>query len=79
MHDSETQAAVGKEFRKLDDAVCAKLTKGKTEGEFDDDLDPRGTSTAIVSICVGLLTLGRGNYTKHALQRASRAIDGLLR
>ena len=75
MHDNDTQAAVGKEFRKLDNAVCARVTKGKSEGEFDDDLDPRGTSIAIVSICAGLFALGRGNYTKHALQRA---VDKLL-
>lgn len=78
LHDSDTQAAVGKEFRKLDDAVCARLTKGKSDGEFADNLDPRGTSTAIVSICAGLLTLGRGNYTKHALQRAIRAVRQFL-
>ncbi len=78
LHDTDTQAAVTKEFRKLDDAVCARLAKGKTDGEFPDDLDPRGTSTAIVSICAGLLTLGRGNYSKHALQRATRAVTSLL-
>ncbi len=78
LHDTDTQAAVAKEFRKLDDAIYARLTKDKSEGEFSDDLDPRGTSTAIVSICAGLLTLGRGNYSKHALQRATRAVTSLL-
>jgi len=78
LHDTGTQTAVGKEFRKLDDAICAKLTEGKSCGEFPDDLDPRGTSTAIVSICAGLLTLGRGNYSKHALKRATRAVTRLL-
>ncbi len=78
LHDSDTQAAVTKEFRKLDDALCARLAKGKTDGEFPNDLDPRGTSTAIVSICAGLLTLGRGNYSKHALKRATRAVASLL-
>jgi len=78
LHDTETQGAVAKEFRKLDDAICARLTKGKSDGEFSGDLDPRGTSTAIVSICAGLLTLGRGNYSKHALQRATRAVASLL-
>ncbi len=78
LHDTDTQAAVAKEFRKLDDAICARLSKDKSEGEFSDDLDPRGTSTAIVSICAGLLTLGRGNYSKHALQRATRAVASLL-
>ncbi len=78
LHDTDTQAAVGKEFRKLDDAICASLTKDKSDGEFSDDLDPRGTSTAIVSIFAGLFTLGRGNYSKHALQRATRAVASLL-
>ncbi len=78
LHDTDTQAAVTKEFRKLDDAVCVRLAKGKIDGEFPDDLDPRGTSLAIVSICVGLLTLGRSNYSKHALQRATRAATSLL-
>ncbi len=79
LHDTDTQAAVAKDFRKLDDAIFARLTKAKSEGEFSDDLDPRGTSTAIVSICAGLLTLGRGNYSKHALQRATRAVGRLLK
>ncbi len=78
LHDAGTQATVGKEFRKLDDAICAKLTKGKSDGEFPDDMDPRGTSTAIVSICAGLFSLGRGNYSKHALQRATRAVASLF-
>ncbi len=78
LHDTDTQAAVAKEFHKLDDSIFARLTKARSEGEFSDDLDPRGTSTAIVSICAGLLTLGRGNYSKHALQRATRAIASLL-
>ncbi len=78
LHDTDTQAAITKEFRKLDDALCARLTEGKTDGEFPDDLDPRGASTAIVSICAGLLTLGRGNYSKHSLQRATRAVTSLL-
>ncbi len=78
LHDTDTQAAVAKEFRKLDDAICSRLSKDKSEGEFSDDLDPRGTSTAIVSICAGLLTLGRGNYSKHALQRATPAVTSLL-
>ncbi len=78
LHDTGTQTAVGKEFRKLDDAVCARLSKGKSDGEFSDELDPRGTSTAIVSFCAGLFTLGRGNYSKHALQRATRAVASLL-
>ena len=78
LHDTDTQAAVTKELRKLDDALCARLAKGKTDGEFPDDLDPRGMSTAIVSICAGLLTLGRGNYSKRALQRATRAVANLL-
>ncbi len=78
LHDTDTQTAVAKEFRKLDDAVCRRLSKGKSDGEFSNDLDPRGTSTAIVSICAGLLTLGRGNYSKHALQRATRAVASLF-
>ncbi len=78
LHDTDTQAAVAKEFRKLNDAICARLTEGKSDGEFSDDLDPRGTSTAIMSICTGLSTLGRGNYSKHALQRATRAVASLL-
>ncbi len=78
LHDTGTQAAVGKEIRKLDDAVCRRLSKGKSDGEFSNDLDPRGTSTAIVSICAGLFTLGRGNYSQHALQRATRAVASLL-
>ncbi len=78
LHDTDTQIAATKEFRKLDDAICARLTKGKSDGEFSDGLDPRGTSTAIVSICAGLLTLGRGNYSKHALQRATRAAASLI-
>jgi len=78
LHDTDTQAAVAKEFHKLDDAICARLTKDKSDGEFSDDLDPRGTSTAIVSICAGLFTLGRGNYSKHALQRATRAVASLF-
>ena len=78
LHDTETQAAVAKEFRKLDDAICARLANGKSNGEFSDDLDPRGTSTAVVSICAGLLTLGRGNYSRHALQRATRAAASLI-
>ncbi len=78
LHDTDTQAAVTKELRKLDDAICARLAKGKTDGELRDDLDARGTSTAIVSICAGLLTLGRGNYSKHALNRATRAVASLL-
>jgi len=78
LHDSDTQSAVGKEFRKLDDAICTRLTKDKSDGEFSDDLDPRGTSTAIVSICAGLFTLGRSDYSKHALQRATRAVASLF-
>ncbi len=78
LHDTDTQIAVGKAFRKLDDALCARLTKGKSDGEFPNGLDPRGTSTAILSICAGLLTLGRANYSKHALQRATRAVTSLL-
>ncbi len=78
LHDTDTQTAVAKEIRKLDDAVCARLSKGKSDGEFSDDLDPRGTSTAIVSICAGLFTLGRANYSKHALKRATRAVASLL-
>ncbi len=78
LHDTGTQAAVGKEFRTLDDALCAKLAEGKTDGEFPENMDPRGTSTAIVSICAGLFSLGRGNYSKHALQRATRAVRQCL-
>ena len=78
LHNTDTQAAVTKEFRKLDDAICARLTKGQTDGECPDDLDPRGTSTVILSICAGLLTLGRSNYSKHALKRATRAVASLL-
>ncbi len=78
LHDTDTQAAIAKEFHKLDDALCARLTKDKSDGEFSDDLDPRGTSTAILSICAGLFTLGRGNYSKHALQRAPRAVASLF-
>lgn len=78
LHETDAQAAVGEELRKLDDAVCARLTKGKSDGEFPDDLDPRGTSIAIVSICAGLFSLGRGNYSKHALQRATRAVASLF-
>ena len=78
LHDCDTQAAVGKEYRKLDDAICTRLTKGMSDGELSADLDPRGTSTAIVSICAGLFALGRGNYTKHALQRATRAAASLI-
>ena len=78
LHDSDTQAAVGNEYRKLDDAICTRLTKGKSDGELSADLDPRGTSTAIVSICAGFFALGRGNYTKHALHRATRAATSLI-
>ena len=78
LHDTDTQAAVAKEFRMLDDAIYARLTQGKSDGEFSDDLDPRGMSSAIVGICAGLLTLGRG-YSKHALQRATRAVGRLLK
>lgn len=78
-HDAETRALVAKQFHQMDSAICARLTKGKADGELPDDLDPQGTSTAIVSICAGLLTLGRGDYSENALKRATESVINLLR
>jgi len=78
LHDKDTHTAVSMEFHKLEDALWARLTKGQSDGEFDEKFDPRGTSTAIVSICAGLFTLGRSDFSKHSLLRAIRAIECLL-
>ncbi len=77
-HDADTRDVVAREFRKMDEAICARLTQGKSDGEFPDDMDPHGISTAIVSICTGLLTLAKANYSEFVLQRATRAVARLL-
>lgn len=77
-HGAETRAVVAREFHRIDEAVCARLIQGTADGEFPKDMDPYGTSTAIVSICAGLLTLARADYSEYELKRATRAVFCLL-
>ncbi len=78
MHDAATLAKVTTFFRRFEKQICDRLVEGRANAEFPDSFDARGTSTAIVCLLAGMVTLRRSEFSKHSLQSIRRAITILL-
>ena len=78
MHDPNTQSRVSRLYREVGDLIYERLLAGRESGEFADDFDARSTSSALVGVMTGMVTLRRADFSRHTFHQMRRAALKML-
>jgi TetR/AcrR family transcriptional repressor of nem operon len=77
-HDTRTQNSMAQMIHDLKDMLQARLTKAKRSGELSRELDTGSTANTIATTMVGMMVMGKANFTRAALKKTVNQVVSLL-
>lgn len=77
-HDEQSLASMQQTIQDLKTALQARLNKAKKSGELSKDLDAGSTATTIATTMVGMMVMGKANFTRASLKKTVNQIVSLL-
>lgn len=77
-HDTRTQNTMAQTIHDLKDMLQARLTKAKRSGELSSELDTGSTANTIATTMVGMMVMGKANFTRAALKKTVNQVVSLL-
>jgi TetR/AcrR family transcriptional repressor of nem operon len=77
-HDARTQDSMAQTIHDLKDMLQARLTKAKRSGELSRELDTGSTANTIATTMVGMMVMGKANFTRAALKKTVNQVVSLL-
>jgi TetR/AcrR family transcriptional repressor of nem operon len=77
-HDTSTQNTMAQTIHDLKDMLQARLTKAKRSGELSSKLDTGSTANTIATTMVGMMVMGKANFTRAALKKTVNQVVSLL-
>lgn len=77
-HDTRTQNSMAQMIHDLKDMLQARLTKAKRSGELSSELDTGSTANTIATTMVGMMVMGKANFTRAALKKTVNQVVSLL-
>jgi TetR/AcrR family transcriptional repressor of nem operon len=77
-HDTRTQNTMAQTIHGLKDMLQARLTKAKRSGELSSELDTGSTANTIATTMVGMMVMGKANFTRAALKKTVNQLVSLL-
>jgi len=77
-HDAQSSESVAQTIQDLKTGLQQRLKKAKQAGELSDDLDVSATATTIASTMMGMMVLGKANFSRAALNKTVNQMLQLL-
>jgi TetR/AcrR family transcriptional repressor of nem operon len=77
-HDARTQDSMAQTIHDLKDMLQARLTKARRSGELSRELDTGSTANTIATTMVGMMVMGKANFTRSALKKTVKQVVSLL-
>ena len=77
-HDEKSKASMQQTLHDLKSALQARLSKAKKSGELSRDLDAGSTATTIATTMVGMMVMGKANFSRTALRKTVNQVVSLL-
>lgn len=77
-HDTRTQNSMAQMIHDLKDMLQARLTKARRSGELSRELDTGSTANTIATTMVGMMVMGKANFTRAALKKTVNQVVSLL-
>jgi len=77
-HDTRTQNSMAQMIHDLKDMLQARLTKAKRSGELSRELDTGSTANTIATTMVGMMVMGKANFTRAVLKKTVSQVVSLL-
>lgn len=77
-HDARTQDSMAQTIHDLKDMLHARLTKARRSGELSRELDTGSTANTIATTMVGMMVMGKANFTRSALKKTVKQVVSLL-
>lgn len=65
-------------IQNLKSAVQQRLSKAKKSGELSKNLDAGSTATTIATTMVGMMVMGKANFTRASLKKTINQVVSLL-
>lgn len=77
-HDAESQAEMQQTVHGLKQALQSRLISAKRAGELSKNLDTGSTANTIATTMVGMMVMGKANFTRAALKKTINQVVTLL-
>ena len=77
-HDAQSQASMQQTIKELKTTLQKRLSKAKKSGQLSKDLDASSTATTIATTMVGMMVMGKANFTRGSLKKTVNQVVSLL-
>jgi len=77
-HDEQSRASMQQTLQELKTALQSRLNKAKKSGELSRHLDAGSTATTIATTMVGMMVMGKANFSRASLKKTVNQVVSLL-